>query len=189
LRDVLGAHVEQRGSLVNESHLRFDFSHNSPVSADELLRVEQWVDREVHRNSAADIQEMAMADAKKSGAMALFGEKYGDQVRVVKLGERSIELCGGTHVQATGEIGNLKILSESSVASGVRRIEAVCGDHAVAEQQRVEGQIASLATMLKSSKSDVLDKVEQLLVNLLVPGLQCWIMSKRSKVPAYCCRW
>lgn len=164
LREVLGTHVEQRGSLVNDAHLRFDFSHGSPVGADELARVEQWIDREVHRNSESSIQEMDMEAAKKSGAMALFGEKYGDRVRVVKLGDRSIELCGGTHVSSTGEIGNVRIVAESSVASGVRRIEAVSGAEAVAQQQQVDQQLGALASMLKSSRSDVIDKVEQLMV-------------------------
>ena len=162
LRNVLGKHVQQKGSLVNSQQLRFDFSHTGPVSDDELVSVEQWIDREVRANNPCDTQEMDMQEAVAAGAMALFGEKYGDRVRVVSLGQNSIELCGGTHVKASGELGSIKIVSETGVAAGVRRIEAVSGDIALAHTQAVEHQLTEVAGLLKTSTSDVLGKLRQL---------------------------
>ena len=159
LRAVLGTHVEQKGSLVNEAQLRFDFSHGDPITREQMVDIEQWMDHEVRANSACSIQEMSMDEAVAAGAMALFGEKYGDVVRVVKLGDRSIELCGGTHVQATGDLGLIKVVSEGGVAAGVRRIEALCGSSALEYTQALEKQIEAVAASLKAPKSDVMSKL------------------------------
>ena len=124
-----------------------------------MVDIEQWMDHEVRANSACSIQEMSMDEAVAAGAMALFGEKYGDVVRVVKLGDRSIELCGGTHVQATGDLGLIKVVSEGGVAAGVRRIEALCGSSALEYTQALEKQIEAVAASLKAPKSDVMSKL------------------------------
>lgn len=162
LRAVLGTHVEQKGSLVNEAHLRFDFSHGDPITDEQLVAIEQWIDHEVRANSPCDINEMSMDEAVAAGAMALFGEKYGDVVRVVRLGDRSVELCGGIHVSATGDLGAVKILSESGVAAGVRRIEAVSGSAALRYSQSLEHHLGEIAATLKAPKTDVLPKLKQL---------------------------
>lgn len=162
LRAVLGEHVEQKGSLVNEQQLRFDFSHNDPVTAEQLVAIEQWMDEQVRLNSPCTIEEMSMEQAIEAGAMALFGEKYGDVVRVVRLGERSIELCGGTHVNATGDLGAIKVAGEGGVAAGVRRIEAFSGSAALNYTQMLERQLINVADALKAPKTDVLPKLEQL---------------------------
>ncbi|MCL4151593.1 UNVERIFIED_CONTAM: hypothetical protein GTU68_000870, partial [Idotea baltica] len=125
LRHVLGPHVEQKGSLVNDQQLRFDFSHTGPITSEQMVQVEQWMDKEVRRNSPCVTKEMSMDEAVAAGAIALFGEKYGSVVRVVTLGDQSVELCGGTHVSATGDLGAVKVTAETGVAAGVRRIEAV----------------------------------------------------------------
>ncbi|MGQ7844195.1 alanine--tRNA ligase [Granulosicoccus sp. 3-233] len=162
LRSVLGTHVEQKGSLVNEKHLRFDFSHDEPVTDAQRVSIEKWIDREIRANSPCDTREMSMEDAVAEGAMALFGEKYGDVVRVVRLGDRSVELCGGTHVQATGELGGVKVLTEGGISTGVRRILAVSGEAALEYSQSLEHQLEEVAGVLKSPKSDVLPKLKQL---------------------------
>ncbi|MEO8777057.1 MAG: alanine--tRNA ligase [Rhodanobacter sp.] len=163
LRKVLGEHVAQKGSLVAAERLRFDFSHFKPVSREELDRVEAMVNAEVRRNAAAEVRSMAYDQAIESGAMALFGEKYGDQVRVLSMGDFSTELCGGTHVSRTGDIGLFKIVGESGVASGVRRIEAVTGDGALAWVAGEERRLAELSHLLSSSGDDVVAKLHQLL--------------------------
>ena len=162
LRKVLGDHVTQKGSLVAPERLRFDFSHFKPMSRDELAQVETMVNVEVRRNAAADVREMAYDDAIAFGAMALFGEKYGDEVRVLKMGEFSTELCGGTHVSRTGDIGLFKITSEAGVASGVRRIEAVTGDGALTWVADEERRLGELSQLLSSSGDDAVEKLRQL---------------------------
>ena len=169
LRQVLGSHVSQKGSLVNPERLRFDFAHFEAVKASELKAVEDLVNAQIRRNHELCTTEMAIDEAKEKGAMALFGEKYDDQVRVVTMGDFSIELCGGTHVGRTGDIGLFKITSEGGIAAGVRRIEAVTGIAAmayIADQQAVLDEAAQL---LKSDSASVvaklkaqLDKVKQL---------------------------
>jgi len=162
LRKVLGDHVTQKGSLVAPERLRFDFSHFKPMSRDELARVEAMVNAEVRHNAAADVRQMAYDDAIEFGAMALFGEKYGDEVRVLKMGEFSTELCGGTHVSRTGDIGLFKIVSEAGVASGVRRIEAVTGEGALDWVVDEERRLGELSQLLSSSGDDAVEKLRQL---------------------------
>ena len=169
LRNILGSHVQQKGSLVSPRYLRFDFSHNQPLSESELRQIETMVNQEILANAEVGKQVMSMDDAKEKGAMALFGEKYGDEVRVVSMGARtaegtefSIELCGGTHVNRTGDIGLFKILQESGIAAGVRRIEAVTGSAAVALIQDNEDRLKQIAGVLKSGTDVVVERVEQL---------------------------
>jgi alanyl-tRNA synthetase len=168
LQKVLGEHVSQKGSLVDADKLRFDFAHFEPVKAEELKRIEQMVNLQIRGNSSAQAKEMDLEAAKASGAMALFGEKYDDVVRVVSMGDDgfSTELCGGVHVDRVGDIGFFKITAESGIASGVRRIEAVTGQGAVDWVEAKETQIDSLAQLLKSSRDEVNGKVEQLIVKL-----------------------
>ena len=163
LRNVLGNHVTQKGSLVAPDRLRFDFSHFKPVSREELAKVEALVNTEVRRNVEAEVRHMAYDDAIEFGAMALFGEKYGDEVRVLKMGEFSTELCGGTHVSRTGDIGLFKIVSEAGVASGVRRIEAVTGAGALAYVAEEERRLSELSQLLSTSGDEVAEKLRQLL--------------------------
>ncbi|HXS74351.1 MAG TPA: alanine--tRNA ligase [Rhodanobacteraceae bacterium] len=163
LRQVLGEHVAQKGSLVAPDRLRFDFSHFSAVKHDELRRIEDLVNTQIRANDQAEIHQMGYQDALDFGAMALFGEKYGDRVRVLKMGGFSTELCGGTHVRRTGDIGLFKIVSESGVASGVRRIEAVTGAGATALVDEEERRLAEVAGLLSSSPVEVADKLRQLL--------------------------
>ncbi len=150
LRDILGEHVTQAGSLVEAERLRFDFSHPKALSAEELRRIEAWVNDKVDRAIPAHTEVLPIEEAKKAGAMALFGEKYGDEVRVVKMGEASIELCGGTHVHNTAEVGLFLITKESGVSAGVRRIEAVCGRAAQREVQKLRHERNELSTELKN---------------------------------------
>jgi len=162
LRKVLGDHVTQKGSLVASERLRFDFSHFKPMSHEELAGVEAMVNTEVRRNAAAEIHNMAYDEAIEFGAMALFGEKYGAEVRVLKMGDFSTELCGGTHVSRTGDIGLFKIISEAGVASGVRRIEAVTGDGALAYVADEERRLGELSHLLSSSGDDAIEKLRQI---------------------------
>jgi len=166
LRNTLGDHVQQKGSLVNAERLRFDFSHFEPVSKQQLLDIEQQVNAEIRANLAAETEEMPIEQAKQKGAMALFGEKYGDVVRVVSMGDYSIELCGGTHVQRTGDIGLMKIVSESGVAAGVRRIEAITGAAAVAHVEQQQQSLEQVAGMLKSSTDEIEVRLKQTLERL-----------------------
>jgi alanyl-tRNA synthetase len=163
LRKVLGEHVTQKGSLVAPERLRFDFAHFKPVTREELARIEDLVNAEVRRNAAAEVHHMGYDQAIEFGAMALFGEKYGDEVRVLKMGDFSTELCGGTHVGRTGDIGLFKIISEAGVASGVRRIEAVTGAGALAYIADEERRLADLSQLLSTSGEDVVEKLRQLL--------------------------
>ena len=159
LRRVLGEHVQQKGSLVDADKTRFDFTHNAAVTADEIAQIEQWVNQQILGNSATGAQLMAIDDAKNSGAMMLFGEKYGDEVRVLTIGE-SKELCGGTHVHATGDIGLFKIISEGGVAAGVRRIEAITGLNALAYTQGLAHQVNQAAAALKAAPSELVERIQ-----------------------------
>jgi alanyl-tRNA synthetase len=163
LRQVLGKHVTQKGSLVAPDRLRFDFSHYAAVSASELAEVERLVNVEIRRNAAAETQVMSYDAAVKGGAMALFDEKYADEVRVLRFGEFSMELCGGTHVARAGDIGLFKILSESGTAAGIRRIEAVTGQDALDWVGQTESVLRDLAGLMKSSRAEVETKVKQLI--------------------------
>jgi alanyl-tRNA synthetase len=159
LRHLLGDHVAQKGSLVDAEKLRFDFSHFDSISAKKLLEIENLVNAEIRLNNALSTQLMELDEAKASGAMALFGEKYDEKVRVVKMGEFSTELCGGTHVARTGDIGLLKIISEGGIASGVRRIEATTGQMAQDFVNDGSDKLHAIASLLKSDKTSVVDKV------------------------------
>jgi len=166
LRNVLGAHVQQKGSLVDNEKLRFDFSHNEAVNAEQLFEIERVVNQQIRNNLPTDAEVMAIADAKAKGAMALFGEKYGDEVRVISMGDFSIELCGGVHVKRTGDIGTFKIVAETGIASGVRRIEAITGIAAVDYSNQQSCKINKLSSLLKASTDEVEGKLEQLLNKL-----------------------
>ncbi len=163
LRAVLGTHVQQKGSLVAPERLRFDFSHGAPLSGDERAEVEARVNAAIRANHAAEVRHMAYQQALDFGAIALFGEKYGDEVRVLRMGEVSTELCGGTHVSRTGDIGVFKIVVESGVAAGIRRIEAVTGANALAYIAREEHALESAAQLLGSAQGEVVVRLEALL--------------------------
>ena len=162
LREVLGGHVQQKGSLVNAERTRFDFAHNAPMNEAQIAQVERLVNAEIIANAATQARVMPIDAAQKSGAMMLFGEKYGDEVRVLDIGS-SRELCGGTHVARTGDIGLFKIVAESGVAAGVRRVEAVTGTHALAYLQSLDGLVNGLAGTLKSAPAEVPARLTQLL--------------------------
>ncbi|HEB59690.1 MAG TPA: alanine--tRNA ligase, partial [Gammaproteobacteria bacterium] len=163
LREILGEHVTQKGSLVEPERLRFDFSHFEPVTPEELRRIEARVNEQIRANNPVRTEVMDMDAALQRGAMALFGEKYDQQVRVLSMGEFSVELCGGTHVKRTGDIGLFKIIGEAGVAAGVRRIEAVTGEAALAWLDAAETALQHIAGLLRSSREDVEDKVSALL--------------------------
>ncbi|TXH05351.1 MAG: alanine--tRNA ligase, partial [Nevskiaceae bacterium] len=163
LRDVLGTHVAQKGSLVNEQRTRFDFSHTQPVTAEEMAEIETRVNRAILANVPVTAQVMKYDDAIKAGAMALFGEKYGDEVRVLAMGEHSTELCGGTHVSRTGDIGLFKIVAEGGVAAGVRRIEATTGEHALNYVRDTENKLKAAAELVRAGRDDLADKIQQAL--------------------------
>ncbi len=163
LRTVLGDHVEQAGSYVDGGRLRFDFTHFSAMTKDEIKKVEDLVNEKIREDLAVVTQEMSLDEAKKSGAMALFGEKYGDTVRVVKMGDFSVELCGGTHVSATGVITAFKILSETGIAAGVRRIEALTGEGLMAYYEDVERQLHDAAQAAKTTPGELSHRIETLL--------------------------
>lgn len=171
LRKVLGEHVTQKGSLVDSERLRFDFSHPEAVTIKQLRAIEALVNSQIRANTPVETEETDIDTAKAKGAMALFGEKYGDTVRVLSMGESgeagtfSVELCGGTHVKRTGDIGLLRIVGESGIASGQRRIEAVTGAHALALFDQAQQRLDHAATLLKARPENLADKVEQLLAN------------------------
>ena len=162
LRQLLGEHVQQKGSLVEAERLRFDFSHFEPLTREQLHAIEGLVNDKIRENLVVETRIMALEDAKAAGAMALFGEKYEEQVRVLRMGDFSIELCGGTHVRATGDIGLFKIVSEGGIASGVRRIEAVTGARALERVQQMEDTLLDIAGLLKSGADEVEEKVKAL---------------------------
>ena len=166
LRNVLGEHVTQAGSLVGPDKLRFDFHHFSAMTRDELKRVEREVNAKILENLNVNVREMPVDEAKSLGAMALFGEKYGNIVRVVRSGDYSIELCGGTHLNSTAQAGLVKILGESGVAAGVRRIEALTGQGALEYYNEKEEQLNQIAGTLKSSPQDSSKKAELLSAEL-----------------------
>jgi alanyl-tRNA synthetase len=162
LRQVLGEHVTQKGSLVAPDRLRFDFAHFQPIAPAQLAEIERLVNVEIRRNAEAEVHHMGMKEAIEFGALALFGEKYGERVRVLKMGGFSTELCGGTHVRHTGDIGLFKIVSEGGVAAGVRRIEALTGQGALDYIAEEERRLDTVAELLGGSASDVVDKLRQL---------------------------
>lgn len=163
LRKVLGTHVTQKGSLVDEDKLRFDFSHLEAVTKDEITAIEEMVNAEIRNNTSLNTQLMELEEAKASGAMALFGEKYDEKVRVVSMGDFSVELCGGTHVNRTGDIGLFHIVSEGGIASGVRRIEAVTGPAAIKAMQEKHAVIIQLASQLKTDPNKLVERIESVL--------------------------
>src|SRR5712664_3897097 len=160
LRQVLGKHVEQKGSLVDAQRTRFDFSHPKPLTAEEIARVEALVNAAIQRNEEVTARIMKYDDAMRAGALAFFGDKYGDEVRVLTMGEFSTELCGGTHVRRTGDIGFFKIVSESGVAAGIRRIEAVTGEGALAWVQKLEEEKSFVEDFFQASGEALMDKLK-----------------------------
>jgi len=166
LKTVLGDHVQQAGSYVSEERLRFDFSHYEALTSEQLSEVERIVNEKIYNSLSVKCTNMPIAEARKLGAMALFGEKYGDVVRVVEMGDFSVEFCGGTHVADTSSIGMLKIVSETSVAAGVRRIEAITGLNVLDSYNEKESTINQIASMLKSAPAEVVAKLAQLQAEL-----------------------
>ena len=162
LREVLGAHVQQKGSLVTSERTRFDFAHNAPITDAQVAHIESLVNAEILTNAATQARVMGIEDAQKTGAMMLFGEKYGDEVRVLDIGS-SRELCGGTHVARTGDIGLFKVVAESGVAAGVRRIEAITGDNSLAQVQALAGMVQEAAQALRCAPGEVLTRLAQTL--------------------------
>lgn len=161
LRHIVGSHVIQKGSLVAADRLRFDYAHHEPLTPEQLFAVERLVNQQIRANLTGTVETMSPEAATKKGAMALFGEKYGDEVRVLSIGEFSMELCGGTHVKHTGEIGLFKIISESGVAAGIRRMEAITGDEALAWAEETERQLQTAAQLLKTNRQNIIAKLEQ----------------------------
>ena len=182
LRKVLGHHVQQKGSLVDAQRTRFDFSHNEPMTPEQIRRVETLVNDEIRSNHEVSARIMKHDEALKSGAMALFGEKYGDEVRVIRMGEFSTELCGGTHVKRTGDIGFFKIVMETGIAAGVRRVEAVTGPGALEWVQQQEAKLAEAANALKTTPQDVGQKISQIMEN--VRNLEKELSRLKSKLAA-----
>jgi alanyl-tRNA synthetase len=162
LKRVLGEHVAQKGSLVEPDRLRFDFAHSRPMTAEQLRRVEDLVNAEVRKNHDSLTEVLPVSEARSRGAVAMFGEKYGEKVRVVRIGGESLEFCGGTHVHRSGDIGLFKILSESGIAQGVRRIEAVTGEGALEYVRRLEGELGKVGAQLKVAPLEVAGRVEKL---------------------------
>ncbi len=181
LREVLGAHVQQKGSQVDPDKTRFDFAHNSPLTAEEIREVEEIVNAEILANAATEAKVMALADAQNTGAMMLFGEKYADEVRVLSIGS-SKELCGGTHVARTGDIGLFKVVSEGGVAAGVRRIEAITGHNALAYVQEQATHVAGISAMLKTQPDDIAERIAGMIDN--VRALEKEVARLKSKLAA-----
>jgi alanyl-tRNA synthetase len=178
---VLGQHVQQKGSLVDPVKTRFDFAHSGPLSAEEIREVEEIVNAEILANAAAEARVMSLDEAQKSGAMMLFGEKYADEVRVLDIGS-SRELCGGTHVRRTGDIGAFKVVSEGGVAAGVRRIEAVTGENALRYGQEQERRVQGVSALLKVQPDEVAERVASLLDS--VRTLEKEVAQLKSKLAA-----
>lgn len=179
LREVLGTHVEQSGSYVDGERLRFDFSHFAAMTRDELDRVEALVNEKIAENLPVVTEVMSIEDAKKTGAMALFGEKYGEKVRVVRMGDFSVEFCGGTHVASTGMISSFKILSENGVAAGVRRIEALTGNGVMNYYKNLEKTLEEAARLLKTSPASLVEKCGHVTAEL--KALSSELESMKSK--------
>ena len=179
LREVLGTHVEQAGSFQDSERTRFDFSHFAAMTPEELAKVEAMVNEEIAKKLPVVTEVMSAEDAKKSGAMALFGEKYGEKVRVVSMGDFSKELCGGTHVKNTGDIAAFKILSESGVAAGVRRIEALTGENVFAYYKNIETQLEEAAKAAKVTPANLVEKIEHMMAE--IKALNSEIESLKSK--------
>lgn len=179
LRTVLGTHVEQAGSYVDGERLRFDFSHFSAMTKEEIEKTEKIVQEQIAASLPVITSVMSIEEAKKSGAMALFGEKYGETVRVVKMGDFSTELCGGTHVADTGTIANFKIISESGVAAGVRRIEALTGNGVLAYYAEMEETLAQAAKTAKTTPAGLVERLEHLMAEM--KALQSENESLKSK--------
>ena len=179
LKTVLGSHVEQKGSLVTPDRLRFDFAHFSAMTAEELVKVEAIVNEEIAKSMPVITQVMNIEEAKATGAMALFGEKYEEDVRVVSMGDFSKELCGGTHVDNTGKITTFKIVSEAGVAAGVRRIEALTGEGVFAYYKEVERTLADAAKVAKTTPANLVEKIEHMLSDM--KALQSELESLKSK--------
>ena len=182
LKSVLGSHVEQKGSLVTPDRLRFDFAHFQAMTGEEMQQVEDMVNREIAEALDVRTDIMSLDEAKKTGAMALFDEKYGESVRVVSMGDFSKELCGGTHVKNTAEIKNFKLISEAGVAAGVRRIEALTGDAVIAYYKKIEAEMEEAAAALKTNPAHVLDKITALQAELKAALSECEALkSKMAK--------
>ena len=179
LREVLGDHVEQSGSYQDGERTRFDFSHGQAMTAEEIKKVEEIVNEKIAEDLPVETKIMSLEEARKTGAMALFGEKYGDTVRVVMVGDFSKELCGGTHVGHTGEIASFKILSESGVAAGIRRIEAITGRNVTAYYQDMEEKMNAVAKVLKTTPASLLERSEHLMAEM--KALQSENESLKSK--------
>jgi len=182
LRTVLGKHVTQKGSLVDASRTRFDFAQPQAMTSEQITEVENLVNREIRRNTDVAVNSMAYDDAIKHGAMALFGEKYGDEVRVIGMGEFSTELCGGTHVKRTGDIGLFKIISESGIAAGIRRVEAITGEGALSYVQQQEQELGHIAATLKAQPQGLVTKISAILDN--VKSLEKELAKLKSKLAA-----
>ena len=186
LREVLGSHVQQKGSLVTADRTRFDFAHNAPVTDAEIAKIEALVNAEILSNAATQARVLPIEEAQKTGAVMLFGEKYGDEVRVLDIGT-SRELCGGTHVSRTGDIGLFKIVAETGIQAGVRRVEAVTGDNALSYLQSLEGTVRQIAGSLKAAPAEVPARLGQVLDQVRALEKELAASWPRRKATS-CCR-